>query len=453
MLVIFLRWECPRYLYFYAFPQLFIRSHHHPPYFSLPFTSHYHYYSIGHVRNPYPSAANTAGADDDDDNDAGTAASSDVDAADDNAFDNANNGVFDNKAAVNVVDNNAMGDDANSNAVAGNTHTTPLKKLPPLSLPSTLPASPPTVVTVMKKWPTVPSCLVLRLIIVFAQNYKESTARALKERTLALPKLMIMPGHQKVTTECLLNLQSLSYLRYPETPVSLHSPQGETDVQSPRGYDVAGVGGGWIHLAVGTASEGSPPLLEVKFTHTQWSCPQCLPQTAGSAVMIIIALIVQAFCRQCMRLFLSWVVLIMILMQSLKTIITRFIFPFLALLLCTYKSCRHLRKWLGIRISLHYLRYWSLLWYHQNAITFWWKSILRIQCTVLWRKRHAVACALFVYHEYTATGHIHRDQLQNRLIMFFTYNAQLQRILFNISSNKSYISFAKTMCLISSCVR
>jgi hypothetical protein len=40
-----------------------------------------------------------------------------------------------------------------------------------------------------------------------------------------------------------MNLQSLSYLCYPETPISLHSPQGETDVRSPRGYDVAGVGG------------------------------------------------------------------------------------------------------------------------------------------------------------------------------------------------------------------
>ncbi len=59
-------------------------------------------------------------------------------------------------------------------------------------------------------------------------------------------------GYQKVTTECLLNSQSLSYLRYPETPASLHSPQGETDMRSPRGYDVAGVGGGefafWLVL-------------------------------------------------------------------------------------------------------------------------------------------------------------------------------------------------------------
>jgi hypothetical protein len=34
-----------------------------------------------------------------------------------------------------------------------------------------------------------------------------------------------------------------------------------------------------------------------------------------------------------------------------------FIFLFLALLLCTYESCRHLRNWLGIQISLRYLRY------------------------------------------------------------------------------------------------
>jgi hypothetical protein len=45
-----------------------------------------------------------------------------------------------------------------------------------------------------------------------------------------------------------MNLQSLSYLCYPETPVSLHSPQGETDVRSPRGYDVAGIGGGEFAL-------------------------------------------------------------------------------------------------------------------------------------------------------------------------------------------------------------
>jgi hypothetical protein len=50
-----------------------------------------------------------------------------------------------------------------------------------------------------------------------------------------------------------MNLQSLSYLHYPETPVSLHSPQGETDMRSPRGYDVAGVVGGLVSLAVGTA--------------------------------------------------------------------------------------------------------------------------------------------------------------------------------------------------------
>jgi hypothetical protein len=78
-----------------------------------------------------------------------------------------------------------------------------------------------------------------------------------------------------------MNSQSLFYLCYPETPVSLHSPQGETDVRRPRRCGVAGVGGGLIRLAVGTASEGSPPLLEVKFTHTlkihrnryQWTDP------------------------------------------------------------------------------------------------------------------------------------------------------------------------------------
>jgi hypothetical protein len=50
-----------------------------------------------------------------------------------------------------------------------------------------------------------------------------------------------------------MNSQSLSYLRYPETPVSLHSPQGETDVQNPRGYEVSGMVGGRVSLAVDTA--------------------------------------------------------------------------------------------------------------------------------------------------------------------------------------------------------
>ena len=35
-----------------------------------------------------------------------------------------------------------------------------------------------------------------------------------------------------------------------------------------REYDVAGIGGGLTHLAVDTASKGSPPLLEVRHTHT-----------------------------------------------------------------------------------------------------------------------------------------------------------------------------------------
>ncbi len=82
---------------------------------------------------PPPSTANAAGTDafanadsakaaavDEDNNDAGAAASSNVDAADDNGFDDANDGMFDNKAAVNVADNNPVGDDAVSNAAVGN---------------------------------------------------------------------------------------------------------------------------------------------------------------------------------------------------------------------------------------------------------------------------------------------------------------------------------------------
>jgi hypothetical protein len=73
-------------------------------------------------------------------------------------------------------------------------------------------------------------------------------------------------GHQKVTMECLY-LQSLSYLRYPETSVSLHSPQGETDVWSPRGYDVAGAGGGEFPLRL-VQRQGAAPLYWRSSSHT-----------------------------------------------------------------------------------------------------------------------------------------------------------------------------------------
>jgi hypothetical protein len=64
------------------------------------------------------------------------------------------------------------------------------------------------------------------------------------------------------------NSQSLSYLHYPETPVSLtYSPGGNWCAES-KGVWHRRRWGGWICLAVGTVSEGSPPLLEVKFTHT-----------------------------------------------------------------------------------------------------------------------------------------------------------------------------------------
>jgi hypothetical protein len=61
-----------------------------------------------------------------------------------------------------------------------------------------------------------------------------------------------------IYSNCNMNLQSLSYLRYPETPVSLHSPQGETDVRSPRGYDVAGVGGGEFALRLVPRQRAAP---------------------------------------------------------------------------------------------------------------------------------------------------------------------------------------------------
>ncbi len=86
-------------------------------------------------------------------------------------------------------------------------------------------------------------------------------------------RVMRRAGHQKVTTECLLNSQSLFYLRYPETPVSLHSPQGETDVRSPRGYDVTGVGGGEFALRLVPRQRAAPHYWRSSsHTHTHM-CP------------------------------------------------------------------------------------------------------------------------------------------------------------------------------------
>ncbi len=62
--------------------------------------------------------------------------------------------------------------------------------------------------------------------------------------------------------------QSLSYIRYPKDTCQLTSPQGEPDVRSLEGVWHRRRWGGWIHLAVDTASKGSPPLLEVRHTHT-----------------------------------------------------------------------------------------------------------------------------------------------------------------------------------------
>jgi hypothetical protein len=68
-----------------------------------------------------------------------------------------------------------------------------------------------------------------------------------------------------------MNSQSLSYLHYPETPVSLHSPQGETDVWSPRGYDVTGVGGGEFALRL-VPRQKADPLHWRSSSHTHVFC-------------------------------------------------------------------------------------------------------------------------------------------------------------------------------------
>ncbi len=80
-------------------------------------------------------------------------------------------------------------------------------------------------------------------------------------------RVMRQAGFQQAT-------QSLSHIHYPTDTRQLTSPQGEADVRSLEGVWRCRRWGGWIHLAVDTASEGSPPLLEVKHTHTHthnWS--------------------------------------------------------------------------------------------------------------------------------------------------------------------------------------
>ncbi len=144
-----------------------------------------------------PSTADAAGTDafadadsaeaatiDDNDNDASAAASSDIDAADNDTFDNANAGVFKDKATVNIADNNAAGNDADSNAAVDGADNDAnsdaavddadkdaAMTLLPMSLLPTPPMSPPTVVTVSKKLLTVPSCLVLRLILISLSHH------------------------------------------------------------------------------------------------------------------------------------------------------------------------------------------------------------------------------------------------------------------------------------------
>ncbi len=75
-------------------------------------------------------------------------------------------------------------------------------------------------------------------------------------------------GCQKATTELSLqNLQSLSHQCYPTDTRQLTSSQGEADGVSDKGMTLQ-AWGGWICLAVGTASEGSSLLPEDENTHT-----------------------------------------------------------------------------------------------------------------------------------------------------------------------------------------
>ncbi len=82
---------------------------------------------------------------------------------------------------------------------------------------------------------------------------------------------------QKATMELSIqNLQLLSQLRYPTDIRQLTSPQGEADGVSEGGMTSQGRRGEGDFLAVGTASQGSPPPLEVEITHTHihtW-CPE-----------------------------------------------------------------------------------------------------------------------------------------------------------------------------------
>ncbi len=60
-------------------------------------------------------------------------------------------------------------------------------------------------------------------------------------------------GHQKVTMECLYEFVVTVLSTLPRGTRQFTFSPGGTDVQSLRGYDVAGVVGGWVSLAVDTA--------------------------------------------------------------------------------------------------------------------------------------------------------------------------------------------------------
>ncbi len=104
------------------------------------------------------------------------------------------------------------------------------------------------------------SCIVTLTTRVQLFGNLKRQERQVAETAPKCHRVMRRTGFQQAT-------QLLSHIRYPTDTRQLTSPQGEADVQSLEGVWRCRRWGGWIHLAVDTASEGSPPLLEVH-THT-----------------------------------------------------------------------------------------------------------------------------------------------------------------------------------------
>ncbi len=77
----------------------------------------------------------------------------------------------------------------------------------------------------------------------------------------------------KVTTECLYEFTVTVLSTLPRDTHQFTFSPGENWCAESKGVWRRRRWGGWICLAVGTASEGSPPLLEVKFTHTHTPGP------------------------------------------------------------------------------------------------------------------------------------------------------------------------------------